>query len=195
MEDLNIQFDPEIDGLSAKIIGGVFPAHIVGWEEGSEWNNSTPCNVVYRIAPEAADAVGRDLDTGEEAKGLGMVGQDVKSSAIWLCPKPPKGEGWRNRGYVEFADSVGIKFPEVEDKTTGKTTLSLQKLEKLDVLGLPVMIQIGHQVHKEDKEKPVVDQRKYPRAFKTFAWEEGERLDIDELLIKDEEELDPFAGV
>ncbi len=197
MLELDVMFDPEVDGLSPKIIGGTFPANIVDLEEGREHDGSIPHNVVYRIAPEAAEVIGKDLDTGEEAKGAGMIGQEVKGVGIWLCPNPPKGQGWKNRGYIDFANSVGIKFPEVEDKITGKVKFKLAAIEKIDVLGLPVMVTIGQQVHKEDLNKDPLQQRKYPRAFKTLVWEDGERLDVDTLLAgaEDKKEEDPFKGV
>ena len=183
MQELNVKFDPEVDGLTPKVIRGTFPAHIVGWEEGEVYNGSIPFNILYRIATDATEFIGYDFNSGEEAKGTVMVGQELKSNGVWLCPNPKSGEGWRNRGYIEFAKSVGIDFPEDED-----SKINLQQIEMTDVLGLPVLVLVGQQVHKDDKEKDPADQRKYPRVFKTFLWEDGERIDPEDLFAEDDQD-------
>jgi len=196
MQSLNIKYDPDVDGASPKIISGTFPAHLIEWETGNEYDGSIPHNAVYRIAPEAAEYIGKDFDTGEEVKGAGMVSQSVKGNGIWLCPNPPKGEGWKNRTYVEFAESLGIEFPKTTDPVTGKAIIDIQALELDDVLGLPVLVVIGQQIHKEDKNlSPEENPRKYPRVFKTLAWEDGEPLDLETLLEPDTatKKVDPFA--
>jgi hypothetical protein len=196
MQELNIPFDPEVDGASGIILVGTFPAHLVNWVEGGAFNDSLPFNPTYRIAPEAAEVIGEDPNTKEQVKAIGMVGQEIKGAAVWLCPKPKPGEGWKNKGYVEFSAAAGIDFPSTTDKDTGKITIHVGGLELIDVLGKAFNVVVGYQIHKEDKEKPVSEQRKYPRVLKVFPWEDGEELDLDDLLQGDgETEKNPFAGI
>ena len=37
-----------------------------------------------------------------------MTGKRFNSVGIWLTPNPDEGQGWKNRKYKEFFESIGV---------------------------------------------------------------------------------------
>jgi len=170
MKELDILVDQPTQ-TKRELVFGVFPGHVVDLEEGRKNGNSIPFNFTILIAEEAKDIVGKDAFTGEDKSGAPMVGRKIRSSGVWLDLKPT--ESWRNNKYILVAENMGIEFPKTDD---GK--VKLLKLEKEDVLGLPVMVQIGWEFHRDDRNKPFDERRKYVRALKFFKWENGKRIEV-----------------
>ena len=185
-ETLDILFDPEEDRQEKPTLLGTFPAHIVGFKEGQANRGSIPYNVTFKIAEEAGKLTGinwRDKDDenseGSEVDANYMPGRTIRSRGIWLNPNPKPEERWRNRGYVEFLEAVGVDLPEIEKD--GKKYKKLKTMEEHELLGLPCMITIKLE---PDKRKDFAG-RMYPKVFSVQPWENGERIDVTE----DEEDV------
>jgi hypothetical protein len=185
-KELEILFDPEEDGKEKPTLLGTFPAHIVGYLEGTANNASIPYNVKFKIAPEAKEMKGINWKdkTEKDPEGVEvpadyMVGREVRSVGIWLNPDPKPTDRWKNRDYVNFLEAIGIELKTVEKD--GKKFQSLVTLEEHEVIGRPCMIT----VKLENDKRPEMSGRQYPKAFSFQVWDGGERIDVTE----DEEDV------
>jgi hypothetical protein len=181
MEDIAVLYDPITDGQEKPTLLGVFPAHIVGFKEGTKYKGSIPYNVTFKIAPEAAELTGENWKTqdGEETQADYMPGREVRSVGIWLNPDPKPEERWKNRDYRNFLEAIGIELKTVEKG--GQKFESLVTLEEAEALGRPCLVTI-----KLEKDKRDTD-RNYPKVFGVQSWDNGDRIDVTE------DEPDVFA--
>ena len=178
-------FDASTDGI-IPIVAGTYPAHVSGFE-GRTVQTKFGEQKVFNVEFQIADAVDKMkiikhayeddqlvpvMEDGETVKisASFMKGKRFKSRGVWLTENPGDGEGWRNRSYVEFFQSLGVKFPEVDNKT------QLAEVEEEDVIGLPALVKLNKEFYEKDGE-----QRSTWKVFTATNWKDGQRLAADEL--------------
>tara|TARA_X000001382_G_scaffold99193_1_gene73668 strand:- start:295 stop:879 length:585 start_codon:yes stop_codon:yes gene_type:complete len=182
----NTFYDQSSDGV-IPIVPGIYPAHVSSFE-GREIGTKLGTQKVFNIEFQIADAVDKmeiqkheyvdDALVGVEVDGKPqkisasfMKGKRFKSVGIWLTENPADGEGWRNRNYVNFFQSLGVQFPTTDD---GKVKLA--EVEEQDVIGLPAFVKLDKEFYEKDGE-----QRSSWKAFSATSWADGERLSADEV--------------
>lgn len=187
MKDMgDTYFDEAVDGY-IPIPPGVYPGHVKELEVKSESklgpfkNNSKVFNVTFVIADEVKDydilKMTKDnepaLDENNNdvfIKGDFLVGKNFKSVGLWVTPAPGKGEGWKNRRYIEFMETLGVKFPKVDNKK------KVMEIEESDIIGKPCLIKLDSEEYEKDGEVKSV-----MKAFDVFTWPDGDELDAAEL--------------
>jgi hypothetical protein len=100
-----------------------------------------------------------------------MSGKRFNSTGIWLTPQPKDGEGWKNRRYKEFFESLGVQFP---TNKAGDTLLA--EVEEMDVVGHPCFVKLGREEYEKDGES-----RSVWKVFDVFPWTDGDKLSEDEV--------------
>lgn len=179
-------YDSAKDGV-LPIVPGTYPAHVSAFEGrtvNTKFGEQKVFNVEFQIADEVSkmtiikhiyknDELVPVTEDGETVKMSAsfMKGKRFKSRGIWLTENPGEGEGWRNRTYVEFFQSLGVEFPTTED---GKTKLA--EVEEEDVLGLPALVKINREFYEKDGE-----QRSTWKVFTAAKWTDGEKLAPEEV--------------
>ena len=192
MKTTEATFNEEQDGFSP-IVEGTYPANITSFESRS-YNESIVFNLNFTVADEVkkldVPKLVKDSNGGfvQSVNSEGnpatinasyMAGNQYKlDKGIWLTPKPAQGEGWKNRRYKEFFESLGVEFPKDDNDNT-----ILGEIEEKDVLGVPCLIELRETMftNKEGQE------RKAMKVTNAFPWPEGQKLSKEEL----EEEV-PF---
>ena len=178
-------FDASTDGI-IPIVAGTYPAHVSGFEGRTvqtKFGEQKVFNIEFQIAEEVdkmmiikhiyeENELIPVMEDGKEVKisASFMKGKRFKSRGIWLTENPGDGEGWRNRTYVEFFQSLGVTFP-VKDKKT-----QLAEVEEADILGLPALIKLNKEFYEKDGE-----QRSTWKAFTATNWKDGQKLSADEV--------------
>lgn len=188
----NTTFNESTDGL-VPIVPGVYPSHVSGLEVKelqTKAGEQMVFNVTFVVADEVKDTeVAKLVKNGDgtyhaekdedgETKtisGSFMAGKRFSSRGIWLTPSPESGQGWRNRQYKEFFESLGVVFPTNKD---GNTELAI--VEEEDVIGHPCFIKLQKENYEKDGE-----QRYVWKAFDAFPWSDGEKLSADEVATDD----------
>tara|TARA_R110002020_G_scaffold256273_2_gene469926 strand:- start:22907 stop:23500 length:594 start_codon:yes stop_codon:yes gene_type:complete len=189
----NTTFNESKDGL-VPIAPGVYPAHVAALESKelqTKAGEQTVFNITFVIADEVSDTkvaklikngdgtyhAEKDEVTGEQVtiSGSFMAGKRFNSRGIWLTPSPEDGQGWRNRQYKEFFESLGVVFPK---NKAGDTVLAL--VEESDIIGHPCFIKLQKENYERDGE-----QRYVWKAFDAFPWSDGETLSADEVTVDD----------
>jgi len=185
-------YNEERDGI-IPIVAGTYPAHVAGLE-GKELTTKAGeqkvFNVTFLIAEEAGKThvpkmvkngdgqLSQSTDDDGELvtiSGSFMVGKRFSSTGIWLTPNPATGDGWKNRKYKEFFESLGVVFPQNDN---GDTVLA--EVEESDIIGHPCFIKLGQEHYTKDGEERYVW-----KAFDAFTWSDGEILAEDEVTADD----------
>ena len=173
------------DDKSLPIIPGTYPAH-VKTVLVKEWNESFVYNMTFIVAPEVekvsinkmtvehGDLVKVTDSDGNPVKITAsyLAGKEFRSSGVWLTPNPADNEKWKNRKYKQFFESVGIVFDADDD---GNTLLG--QVEEEDILGMPCLVKIAREEYKATDGTT----RQAWKVFQVYPWQNGERLDADEL--------------
>tara|TARA_R110000744_G_scaffold90693_1_gene176094 strand:- start:1021 stop:1611 length:591 start_codon:yes stop_codon:yes gene_type:complete len=181
-------YNEERDGM-IPIVAGVYPAHISGLESrdlATKAGDQKVFNITFLIPKEVEKTQvskmvkngGGDLVQSLDDKGQPitisasfMSGKRFNSVGIWLTPSPDEGQGWKNRKYKEFFESIGVTFP-----TNKKGDTLLAEVESEDVIGHPCFIKLGQEHYTKGGEE-----RSVWKAFEVFPWSEGEKLSQDEV--------------
>tara|TARA_Y100000310_G_C20215126_1_gene593171 strand:- start:27 stop:605 length:579 start_codon:yes stop_codon:yes gene_type:complete len=177
-------FDESVDGF-VPIVSGVYPAHVSKLETISFDSGSTVFNVTFRLSEECkkinvnkmiSDGDGGYMEAQDESGRPITIDcgylkdRDVRSQGVWLTPKPKEGEGWRNRNYLEFFESLGVEF-----KRNDQQKVVLAEVEEEDIIGIPTQVKVGEETYKKDGED-----RKTMRVFSCHTWANGKRRNADE---------------
>jgi len=93
-----------------------------------------------------------------------MAGKKYRSAGVFLTPKLPEGERWKNKKYTEFFSNMGVKFPTNKDGV-----VQLQEVEESDIIGLPAIADV--QVYKYTTKDGT--QRSTMRVMNVFPWNDG----------------------
>jgi hypothetical protein len=180
----NTTFNESTDAFQP-IVAGTYPAHVTAFESRAI-NESIVFNLTFKLAdkvgemevPVYSQIDGKYTPTLDEdknpvtRKATHLVGKEIRSTGVWLTPNPKEGEGWKNRKYKEFFESMGVSFP-VDDNGN----VALGEIEEEDVLGFPCLAKVGEQqfTNKEGEEKTTM------RVFVTYPWNGGQKLAADEI--------------
>lgn len=151
---------------------GIFPGHVIDLKIGNFINESVPFNFLIKFASECSDIDAKNAD-GETVKAESMVGKVLMSVGAWFS-ETPKRESDNSR-YVRFCEACGVEFEERDDAKL------IGEVEKIDVLGAPVLAVVRYVVDSRDKEKSLEERRMYARVVHLQRWEEGEPLSLEEL--------------
>lgn len=173
----NVVFD-ENELLDDRILTGWFPMYVFAWKEGNKFETSKPFNPLFRVFQQAEEFVGHHPN-GETIPAKNMPGKVLKGKGIWITPSPKdSAEKAKNRDWMHFFNSLnGFEVP---TNKNGQQVLFIP--DEYEVLGYPVMGQVTLVPHKEDRDKPYDDQRKYPTVTAFKKLEDFERVDPDQVL-------------
>jgi hypothetical protein len=189
----NTTYNESKDGL-IPIAPGVYPAHVTGLESKdlqTKAGDQTVFNVTFIVADEVTNTKVPKLvkngdgtyhqsnnedGTPETISGAYLKGKRFGSRGIWLTPNPEDGQGWRNRQYKEFFETLGVVFP--VNKKSGDISLAL--VEETDVIGHPCFIKLGKEEYEKDGE-----QRFVWKVFDVYPWTDGVVLSADEVSADD----------
>ncbi len=180
-------YDEKTDG-PMPIVPGLYPAHVSGFDSRilqTKFGEQQVFNIDFQIAEEVdkMKVIKHEWDEGKLVPSLNSDGKEVTVSAsfmkgkrfssrgIWLTENPGEGEGWRNRTYVEFFQSLGVEFPKTKD---GKTELAL--VEESDVIGQPCLARLNKEYYEKDGEK-----RSVWKVFTVSEWKDGQQLAAEEV--------------
>ena len=180
----NTTFNESTDAFQP-IVAGTYPAHVTSFES-RDINDSVVFNMTFKLADKVGEMevpvyrtvngkyeITTDEDNNEVTrKATHLIGKEVRSSGVRLNPNPKDGEGWKNRKYKEFFESLGVNFP-IDDNGN----IQLGQVEEEDVLGLPCLAKVGEQefTNKEGEKKSTM------RVFTAYPWTGGQKLSDDEL--------------
>ena len=180
----NTTFNESTDAYQP-IVAGTYPAHVTSFES-REINDSIVFNLTFKLAdkvgemevPVYSQVDGEYIASMDEKgntitrKATHLVGKEIRSTGVWLTPSPKEGEGWKNRKYKEFFESIGVGFP-----ADASGNINLGEVEEDDVLGFPCLAKVGEQsfTNKEGEEKTTM------RVFVTYPWNGGQKLSADEI--------------
>ena len=154
MKPIKATFDETTDGASP-IMPGTYPAHVTALTTRSFDSGSTVFNLTFKVADDVSKSKvikqqknGNNAwepvldDKGEaiEISAAYMSGKTFYANGVWLTPNPEKGEGWKNRKYLEAFENLGIDFPRDD-----KGVVSLAQVEDDDVLGRPALVRLSEQ--------------------------------------------------
>ena len=186
MKPIEAKFDEATDG-SSPIMPGTYPAHVTALTTREFDSGSTVFNMTFKVAEEVSNVdIQKQQKNGNgvwepvldekgqpiEINASYMGGKTFYANGVWLTPKPEKGEGWKNRKYLEAFSNLGIDFPRDD-----KGVVSLAQVEDDDVLGRPALVRLSEQEYQnrngETKTSFKVDN--------IMPWADGKRLSADEL--------------
>ena len=190
----NVKYNEEKDGF-IPVPPGSYPAHVTVVKTRTfEDSGKTVYNLSFKIAPEikdqdvpklSSDGNGGFIESKDSdgntltIKGSFMAGREFRlDKGMWLNPNPGPKEGWMNRKYVDWCESLGIKFE--TDKDDNKI---LAEAEESDMLGLPCQISVKQVDWKNDetgqsgKTMKVVNIGKWHKGYKLSK----EEIDADDL--------------
>jgi len=176
-----VGYDPEEDQA---ISPGVYRAHCSKFEAGTSKDKSSHVyNLSFKIAKESEKLkiprVEVDELTGKmiileddiiSAKAL--VGRVIRGQGVWYTPRPERGQSWRNRGYIQNCNVLGINF---EEDAEGKMLLA--QIEEEDVIGKPLLINIA-EVEYQNKAN---ETRYTVNVVSIEPWAEGKTLTKEQL--------------
>ena len=188
----NALFDEETDGI-VPVPPGNYPAHITDVKIRTFDSGSTVYNLTFKVAPEVSNQTvpklsmnGDGTPTASTDKdgnaltinGAFLSGKEFRlDNGMWLTPNPAKGEGWKNRRYTEWCESLGLEFKKNKD---GKKKLG--QAEEDDLLGRGCTIQLK-EVAWENKDTG--QSGKAMKAVSLSNWDKSYNLSSDELAVDD----------
>ena len=186
MKKIAATFDESTDGVSP-IYPGTYPGHVASLVTRQFDSGSTVFNLTFKIADEAKettiikqhkngsgsfepvlDEKGKPIETTANH----MVGKTFYANGIWLTPNPEKGQGWKNRKYLEAFQNLGVAFDRNKD---GIVTLA--EVEEDDVVGSPALVRLSEQEYTNRNDEART-------AFKVdniMPWERGKKMSSAEL--------------
>lgn len=179
MKEFDVSFNPEVDGASNVTLLGKFPMHVFAYNKGNEYGGSVPFNPEFLIHESAGELKGINWkEDGKEEAAVNMPGKLIKGIGLWLNPNPKTDkEKAGNARYMNFLLALnGLEIP--KDKSG---LPKLVEYDEAEILGFPVFGKIGLVSHKEDRDKPVAERRQYPTVVAFSLWEDGTRLDPDDV--------------
>jgi len=187
MKPIEAKFDESTDGASP-IMPGTYPAHVMSLTTRDFDSGSTVFNLTFKIAEEVKDTqIIKQRKNGSsgtyepildekgspiEMSGSYMAGKTFYANGVWLTPKPEKGQGWKNRKYLEAFTNLGVDFPRDD-----KGVVDLAEVEDDDILGRPALVRLAEQEYTNRNG----EQRTSFKVDTILAWETGTRLSADEL--------------
>jgi CDP-glycerol glycerophosphotransferase (TagB/SpsB family) len=187
MKEFDAIFDSKND-QPQQPIPGKYPSHVSGFEAVLLPSGAKVFNIDFTLAEECKKmtkehtikftdkASGTVLDDDGKAKEISlafMAGKQYRSAGVFLTPKLPEGERWKNKKYTEFFSNMGVKFPTNKDGI-----VQLQEVEESDIIGLPAISDV--QVYKYTTKDGT--QRSTMRVMNVFPWDDGTKKvkeDID----------------
>ena len=181
MKQFDAKFEESADGYQPAN-PGKYPAHVSGFDVKTFDSGSKVFNIEFTLAEECKNMKvhkyarnGSEYEPcyhrNEEPEKISagfMTGKKYFSAGVWLTPKLPKDQRWKNRKYKEFFSNMGIEFPKNEDGL-----VELQEVEEGDVIGMPALVDVqGYSyVNKEAIEKTSL------RVLGIFPWNDGARIE------------------
>ena len=167
MKEFDATFD-SVNDQPKKPVPGKYPSHVSGFEAVSLKSGGKVFNIDFTLADECKNMTEDNL--GEESLAF-MAGKQYRSAGVFLTPKLPQGERWKNKKYNEFFTNMGVKFPADE-----KGIVKLQEVEEEDIIGLPAIADI--QVYKYTTKEG--EERSSMRVMNVFPWNDGTRKEKKE---------------
>jgi hypothetical protein len=186
MKPVEATFNESTDGFTP-VVEGTYPAHITTFDT-KEFNESKVYNLSFTIADEvgkldvpklAKDSNGGYVQTYDKEGNPSTINAGYMAGnmyrvdkGVWLTPNPNEGEGWKNRRYKEFFESLGVEFPLDSEGST-----KLAEVEKDDVIGFPCLIELRETSFTNSEGM----ERKAMKVINVFPWQEGQKLSVEEL--------------
>lgn len=143
-------------------------------------------NFTFKVHEKASKALIKEDGSEVEVAGDVLKGREIRGSVPYIL-NPHKRIRWMNNEYISFVeDALGIEFPLTEVQTPDgiKKVKDIQLVEEEDVLGIPVIIELGV---REYKDRETGDTKKTQDVKNILHWESGERISMDELVGNDSE--------
>ena len=177
MKQFDATFEDGTDGYQAAN-PGKYPAHVSGFDVRTFDSGSKVFNIEFTLAEECKsmevhkyvrnDNVYEPLDKDGEPEMISagfMTGKKYRSAGVWLTPKLPKDQRWKNRTYKEFFTNIGIEFP-----TNENGSIELSEIEE-DVIGMPSLVDVKAYTYtnKDGEDKTSL------RVLNVFPWNDGAR--------------------
>ena len=186
MKTVDTKFDESIDG-STPIMPGTYPGNVVSFTTKTFDNGSMVFNMSFKIAESVKNlnipkqyknnngeyaTITDDSGNEVEISAAYMEGKTFYANGVWLTPSPEKGQGWKNRKYLEAMTALGVDFPKDKDGL-----IELAEVEEEDVLGLPALVSLSEEeyTNRNGEEKT---------SFKVTSideWKDGDKLSTEEL--------------
>lgn len=91
-----------------------------------------------------------------------------RDKGTFFCTEPPPKANWINKGYLDLTTLLGFKFPEEGG------IISVMEIEEEDVIGMPVIVELGIETAKDGKT--------YNKVLKISKWEGAAIISPEELL-------------
>jgi len=191
MKDFDATFDSKND-QPIKPIPGKYPSHVSGFEAVMLPSGAKVFNIDFTLAEEckkmskketiqlSKNVSGDILDDNEKPKEISlafMSGKEYRSAGVFLTPKLPEGQRWKNKKYTEFFSNMGVKFP-----TNNDGVVQLKEVEESDIIGLPAIADV--QVYKYTTKDGIP--RSTMRVMNVYPWDDGTKK------IKEDNEEAPF---
>jgi|TARA_R100000789_G_scaffold91029_1_gene88875 hypothetical protein len=185
----NVTYNEERDGF-IPVPPGSYPAHVTTVKTRKfEDSGKTVYNLTFKVAPEVKDQNVTKLSSDGNGgftestdkdgntltiKGSFMKGREFRlDKGMWLNPNPSPKDGWMNRNYVTWCESLGIKF---ENDKDGNTVLA--EAEESDILGLPCRVSVKEIGWKNDE---TGQSGKAMRVVGIEKWHDGYKLSREEV--------------
>ena len=178
MKQFDATFDNGTDGYQAAN-PGKYPAHVSGFDVRTFDSGSKVFNIEFTLAEECKsmevhkyvrnnneyEPLNKDGEPEMISAGF-MTGKKYRSAGVWLTPKLPKDQRWKNRTYKEFFTNIGIEFP-----TNENGAIELSEVEEEDVIGRPSLVDIKAYTYtnKDGEDKTSL------RVLNVFPWNDGAR--------------------
>ena len=164
---------------------GTYPCHLASFES-REYNGNKVFNIQFKVAQEAdklmfmkmvSDGDGwyeqekNENGEGLEISGKSFVGRKFFSVGVWFTPKPMKEEGWKNKTYKKWFESLGVIFKKDGDN------IVLGEVEESDVVGKPCLANVDVNEY-ENKDGEL---RRSMQVVSIEPWKDGTELDKSEM--------------
>ena len=183
-------FDPSLEQSKARLVAGVYPAHIVKCDKVNRPVKGKYKADIYNFRIKVHESVSERTYPVEEIDGSikhidgnNYAGREVRSIGIFFFITPEVGDDFEanpggNRKYMEVVMSLGIKCPEIEVDVDGekKKVKSLPHLETNAFLGVPVLATIG--LCKPWKGTDGIERQSF-EVKSIDKWEGGEKVDVE----------------
>ena len=178
MKEFDATFNSELD-QPQQPVPGKYPSHVSGFEAVLLPSGAKVFNIDFTLAEECKNMTkkqtvqlsksvsGDVLDDNGNPKEMSlafMAGKQYRSAGVFLTPKLPPNERWKNKKYTEFFSNMGVKF-----NTNDDGVIQLQEVEESDVIGLPAIadVQIYKYTTKDGTKRTTL------RVMNVFPWNDG----------------------